>query len=77
VVIRGRSPDLRLPQFGPLVRAALFYDFVPPDFDPDVVDWDGEPSVIIDQRLAAIAQRMIRDLGIHPPALVTSVVTRK
>jgi hypothetical protein len=52
---------------GPLVRATLLYDFASPELDAGRIDWDAELQVLVDQRLAAVAQRMLRDLGILPP----------
>ena len=66
-MMRRQIPNLRLPLVGPLVHAVLFYDFLKPEFDPDSVDWDSELLVIIGQRLAAVAQRMLRDLDVLPP----------
>ncbi len=62
-----RLPRLRLPELGPLAWATLLYDFATPDFDADRIDWDAELQVLVDQRLATVAQRMLRDLGILPP----------
>jgi hypothetical protein len=56
-----------LPVLGPLVRATLLYDFASPDLDASEIDWDAELQVLGDQRLAAVAERMLRDLRIQPP----------
>jgi hypothetical protein len=55
---------------GPLTRAALFYDFAPAALEPSAIDWDAELPRIVNQRLAAVAQRMIQDLGLRPPGPV-------
>src|SRR3974390_1902128 len=67
-----RRPELRLPDMGPLTRAVLFYDFAPVALEASAIDWEVEASRIVEQRLAAVAQRMIQDLRLRPPGPVVS-----
>jgi hypothetical protein len=55
---------------GPLTEATLFCDFLPIVLDPYGIDWAGEASTIVDQRLAALTQRLIRQMGLTPPARI-------
>ena len=57
---------------GPLTRAVLFYDFAPVALEASAIDWEVEASRIVEQRLAAVAQRMIQDLRLRPPGPVVS-----
>src|SRR5664280_730486 len=60
-------PILRLPAVGPLTRMAMLYDFSPDASAPPTIDWEAEERVLVDQRLASVAQRVIHDLELLPP----------
>ena len=67
-ITEPKLPALRLPVMGPLTEATLFFDFsrerIPQEFD-----WDQEVQLIINHRLASVAQRMIVDLGTSVPEI--------
>jgi hypothetical protein len=46
---------------------AVLYDFSAALPDPVTIDWDSEVPLVIEQRLAAVVQRIIRDFGLEPP----------
>jgi len=60
-------PDLRIPCMGALTRATLLYDYDQAPLDHTAINWDLEIDVLASQRLAGVAQRVLRDRGIDPP----------
>lgn len=60
-------PLLRLPTMGPLTRTAMLYDFSPDASALPTIDWETEAQVLVDQRLASVAQRVMHDLELLPP----------
>jgi hypothetical protein len=69
---RREIPELRLPEMGPLTRAALLFDFVETSVDYRDIDWDSEIASICYHRLAGVAQRMIEQSDLVAPERVLS-----
>ena len=63
----GNLPTLRVPRMKPLTWATLFYDFLPVQVVPEQIDWGEEVPLIISQRLASIACRLVEDLKLDVP----------
>jgi hypothetical protein len=65
-------PLLRLPEMGPLTQATLFHDFSSVEQIREPIDWEREIPVIINHRLASVAERVIGDLGLEAPDRVVT-----